>query len=121
MPEVGGAAVTATPATANDRPSKVTRSPVWMPSASAKLRSTTTALCLTQLPSVSFGWSTEAGALSRPSATTASVWPWAPSTGKATGNGPLEPTIPGAWARCAMSSSPVSSVGGPLAPGKVAS
>ena len=43
MPEVGqGAAVTAIPATRNGRPFRVTRSPAWMPSASAKLRSTTT-------------------------------------------------------------------------------
>ena len=51
------AAVTATPATRNDRPFSVIRAPAPMPSASAKLRSTTTSPGCTQFPWVSFGWS----------------------------------------------------------------
>ena len=73
MPEVGTAAVTATPATVKGRPFNVTRSPGWMPSASAKLRSTTTWPLRTQLPSVSSGRSTGAAAPPRPSASTASA------------------------------------------------
>ncbi len=62
------AAVTAIPATVNDRPFRVTRSPTPTPSASAKVRSITTPPGRTQLPAVSFGWSTAAGAWVRPSA-----------------------------------------------------
>ena len=51
-----------------------------------------------QLPWVSLGWSTGAGAVSRPSARASSVWPCAFSVVQTTGNGPLWPTTPGALA-----------------------
>src|SRR5258708_24996008 len=87
----GLAAVTAIPATRNGRPFRVTRSPTPAPSASAKVRSSTTPPGRTQLPAVSFGWSAEAAAWSRPSASTAAVRPCARSTAPATGYGPLWP------------------------------
>src|SRR5271156_5030109 len=64
------AAVTAMPATVNDLPFRLTRSPTETPSASAKVRSITTPPGRTQLPAVSRGWSTAAGAIVRPSAKT---------------------------------------------------
>src|SRR5829696_3023788 len=69
------AAVTATPTTSNDRPSRVTGSPTRTPSAPAKAASTTTPPSLTQLPCISSGWSTDAGAASRPTACTSCVRP----------------------------------------------
>jgi len=91
------AAVIATPATRYDRPFRVIRSPALMPSASAKLRSTTTPPLRTQRPWVSFGWSTEAGPPSRPSATTPTVTPCTRRTARMAGKGPLWPVTPGAW------------------------
>ncbi len=50
-------------------------SPTRAPSASAKVRSSTTPPGRTQLPAVTSGWSTAAGAWLRPSAKTAAVRP----------------------------------------------
>ena len=69
------AAVTAIPATVNDWPFRVSRSPTLTPSASAKVRSITTPPGRTQLPAVSSGWSTAAGASVRPSASAPAVRP----------------------------------------------
>ena len=69
------AAVTATPATRNGRPSRVILAPAPMPSASAKLRSITTSPGRTQLPWVSFGWSSGAAASSRPSTSAVAAMP----------------------------------------------
>jgi hypothetical protein len=69
------AAVTATPTTSNDRPSRVTGSPTRTSSALAKAASTTTPPSLTQLPWISSGWSTDTGAASRPTACTSDVRP----------------------------------------------
>ena len=62
----GPAAVTAIPTTRKDRPSSVTRSPTPTPSASANVRSSTIPPGRTQVPAVTFGWSTDAGASARP-------------------------------------------------------
>jgi hypothetical protein len=71
----GCAAVTAIPATLKRLPFRVTTSPTPAPSASAKVRSSTTPSGRTQLPAVKSGWSTAAGAWPRPSAKTAAVRP----------------------------------------------
>src|SRR6266508_5367443 len=92
------AAVTATPTTSNDRPSRVTGSPTRTSSVLAKAASTTTPPSLTQLPCVSLGWSTDAGAASRPTACTSDVRPDACSSALVTGYGPLWPMTPGALA-----------------------
>src|SRR5580698_6481174 len=87
------------PATANDLPSRLTRSPTDTPSASAKVRSITTPPGRTQLPAVSSGWSTADGAWLRPSANTSA---WRPSNrivAEATGKGPLWFATPDAWLR----------------------
>jgi hypothetical protein len=52
-------------------PFTVTTSPTEAPSASAKVRSSTTPPGRTQFPDVTSGWSTAAGASLRPSAKTA--------------------------------------------------
>src|ERR1700733_4004125 len=87
------------PATANDLPFRLTRSPTDTPSASAKVRSITTPPGRTQLPAVSSGWSTADGASLRPSANTSA---WRPSNrivAEATGKGPLWFATPDAWLR----------------------
>ena len=87
------------PATANDVPLRLTRSPAETPSASAKVRSITTPPGRTQLPAVSSGWSTAAAAAARPSAQTSA---WRPSkriVAEATGNGPLWFATPAARVR----------------------
>ena len=87
MPLIGNAAVTATPATLNGRPSRGTLSPTRTPRASAKLRSTTT-------PSGGTSGRQSARAGQRQPAGAASFGQHgvgaaaAVSTGKATGNGP---------------------------------
>ena len=83
------AAVTARPATRNDRPSSVIGSPMPMPNESAKAASTTTPPPANQLPSVSLGWLIGAGTVSRPSTRASTVWPCTPSLLQATGYGPL--------------------------------
>src|SRR6202161_2180775 len=87
------------PATANDLPFRLTRSPTETPSASAKVRSITTPPGRTQLPGVSSRWATAGGASLRPSANTSA---WRPSkwiVAEATGKGPLWRATPGAWLR----------------------
>jgi hypothetical protein len=63
----------------------MTWSPTPAPSAVAKVRSSTTPPGRTQLPAVSFGWSTEAGAWLRPSACTGAVRPRVRKIAEATG------------------------------------
>ncbi len=77
--------MTAIPATVNGWPFRVTRSPTPTLSAVAKVRSITTPPGRTQLPAVSFGWSTKAGASVRPSASTGTVRPRVRKTTEATG------------------------------------
>jgi hypothetical protein len=95
----GTAAVTARPVTRNRRPPRVTWSPTRTPSAAAKARSTTTPPARTQVPAVTSGRSTRAGAAARPSAMAPAVIPRARSTGQATGYGPLLAATPGDRAR----------------------
>ena len=112
------AAVTATPATRNGRPSSVIRSPACKPSASAKAASTTTSPSFTQRPSVSSGWSIDAAVASRPSAWTGKVAPFVASSALITGYGPLWPTTPGSSisaSRLARSLGPPSTGGGETA------
>ena len=92
----GMAAVTASPATRNDRPPIPTLSPTRTPRASAKPRSITTVAGRIQPPSVTFGWSTEAGAWSRPSATTNTLCPPNWTVLETVGYGPLWAITPGA-------------------------
>src|ERR1039458_9584568 len=66
-----------------------------------------------QVPWVSFGWSTEAGAWSRPSASTTVVMSRARRRTPATGYGPLWPVTPGAW----TSAFAWVRIGGPAFPG----
>ena len=87
--------MTAIPATVNGRPFSVIRSPAPTPSPAAKVRSSTTPPGRTQLPAVSLGWSTDAGASSRPSASAPAVMPLARTRAPASGKGPLEPVTPG--------------------------
>ena len=47
------------------------------------------AAALTQVPAVTFGWSSDAGAWARPSTSTSAVRPRARTTAEATGYGPL--------------------------------
>src|ERR1700691_188663 len=97
------AAVTAIPVTVNGRPSRVTRSPTPTPSAVAKVRSITTPPGRTQLPAVSFGWSTAAGAWARPSACTGTVRPRVRKIAEATGYGPEYSVTPLRWIRARVS------------------
>jgi hypothetical protein len=106
--------VTAIPVTVNGRPFSVIRSPAPTPSPAAKVRSSTTPPGRTQLPAVSLGWSTVAGASSRPSASAPAVRPLARIRVPASGKGPLEAVTPGArasfsaWVRaCCCSFVPV--------------
>jgi hypothetical protein len=89
--------VTAIPATVNDLPFSVTRSPAETPSASAKVRSMTTPPGRTQRPAVSSGRSTAAGAAPRPSAKTSAFRPPNRIVAEATGYGPLDALTPAAW------------------------
>ena len=90
--------MTAIPVTVNARPFSVIRSPAPTPSPAAKVRSSTTPPGRTQLPAVSLGWSTVAGASSRPSASAPAVRPLARTRAPASGKGPLEAVTPGARA-----------------------
>ena len=83
------AAVTASPATRNDRRPRVIGSPAPIPNESAKAASTTTPPPSNQRPSVSSGWLIGAGAVSRPSTRACTVWPCTPSLLQSTGYGPL--------------------------------
>jgi hypothetical protein len=100
--------VTATPATRNDRPrpcacadggvpgrarASIRFSVIWSPgptpSAWAKAASSTTPPSRTQPPLIGLGWSTAAGAVSRPSVCATTVCPFASMTTGTKGYGPL--------------------------------
>ncbi len=114
------AAVTATPTTRNDRPFRAIVSPVRSWSSAAKAASATTPPSLTQLPWTTSGWSTAAGAASRPTICTSEARPVATRRAAATGYGPLWAATPGEWASSARASgSAAATTSGPLVAARV--